>query len=63
MTADDHTTTLLVENAPVHFARTLDQMLAFLKARAPGADGKPDPAKGDDVRDLRWKALPSVRTK
>ena len=26
---------------PVHFARTLDQMLAFLKARIPGPDGKP----------------------
>jgi len=35
-------TDLLFESAPVHFARTLEQMLAFLKARAPGADGKPD---------------------
>ncbi|TXI11450.1 MAG: catalase [Rhizobium sp.] len=32
----------LFENAPVHFARTLDQMLAFLRARVPAADGKPD---------------------
>jgi len=36
---------LLVENAPVHFARSLDQMLGFLQARAPGADGKPDAEK------------------
>lgn len=42
---DGHDTNLLFESAPVHFARTLDQMLAFLKARAPGADGKPDPGK------------------
>lgn len=33
---------ILVENAPVHFAKSLDQMLAFLKARAPGAGGAPD---------------------
>ena len=42
---DDHSSDLLLENAPVHFARTMDQMLAFLKARLPGADGKPDPAR------------------
>ena len=41
----DHQSDILVENAPVHFAKTLDQMLAFLKARTPGADGKPDPEK------------------
>ncbi|AWN51058.1 catalase family peroxidase [Methylobacterium sp. 17Sr1-1] len=35
-------THLLFENAPVHFARTLDQMLGFLQVRAPGADGKPN---------------------
>ena len=39
---DDHRSDILVESAPVHFARTLDQMLAFLKARIPGPDGKPD---------------------
>jgi catalase len=39
---DDHRSDILVESAPVHFARTLDQMLAFLQARIPGADGKPD---------------------
>jgi catalase len=42
---DDHRSDILAESAPVHFARTLDQMLAFLKARVPGADGKPDIAK------------------
>ena len=41
----NQTSDLLVENAPVHFAKTLDQMLAFLQARRPGADGKPDPEK------------------
>ncbi|MBB3543045.1 MULTISPECIES: catalase family peroxidase [unclassified Rhizobium] len=42
---EGQTSDILVESAPVHFARTLDQMLAFLKARIPGADGKPDPSK------------------
>ncbi|GEP03051.1 catalase-related peroxidase [Methylobacterium oxalidis] len=36
-------THLLFENAPVHFARTLDQMLGFLQVRAPGPDGKANP--------------------
>lgn len=40
--SDDHPTHLLFENAPVHFAKTLDQMLGFLRARAPGPDGKPN---------------------
>ena len=39
---NDHRSDVLVQSAPVHFARTLDQMLAFLKARTPGPDGKPD---------------------
>ena len=39
---DDHRSDILVQSAPVHFARTLDQMLAFLEARIPGPDGKPD---------------------
>ncbi|MBB4369714.1 catalase [Bradyrhizobium sp. cir1] len=42
---DDHRSDILVESAPVHCARTLDQMLAFLEARMPGPDGKPDMAK------------------
>ena len=42
---DDHRSDILAQSAPVHFARTLDQMLAFLKARIPGPDGKPDMKK------------------
>jgi len=42
---DSHRSDILVQSAPVHFARTLDQMLAFLKARIPGAEGKPDMKK------------------
>ncbi|MEM5388578.1 catalase family peroxidase [Paraburkholderia phymatum] len=38
-------TDVLTESAPVHFAKNLDQMLAFLKARIPGPDGKPDAEK------------------
>lgn len=38
----DHRSDILTQSAPVHYARTLDQMLAFLKARIPGPDGKPD---------------------
>ena len=34
---------ILTQSAPVHFARTLNQMLAFLQARRPGPDGRPDP--------------------
>jgi catalase len=36
---------IFTQSAPVHFARTLDQMLAFLAARIPGPDGKPDREK------------------
>ena len=42
---EGHRSDILVQSAPVHFARTLDQMLAFLKARIPGPDGKPDMEK------------------
>jgi len=42
---DGHRSDILTESAPVHFARTLDQMLAFLKARNPASDGKPDMEK------------------
>jgi len=41
----DHRSDLLTQSAPVHFARTLDQMLAYLKARVPGANGRPDMKK------------------
>ncbi|WP_271589084.1 catalase [Bradyrhizobium sp. CCBAU 53415] len=36
---------IFTQSAPVHFARTLDQMLAFLQTRMPGTDGKPDTAQ------------------
>jgi catalase len=39
---EGHTSDVVLENAPVHFARTLDQMRAFIRARIPGPDGKPD---------------------
>ncbi|UQR60964.1 catalase family peroxidase [Bradyrhizobium sp. C-145] len=41
----DHRSDILTESAPMHFARTPDQMLAFLEARIPGPDGRPDEAK------------------
>ncbi len=50
-------TDLLVESAPVHFARTLDQMLGFLQARAPGDDGKPDAAKVKTFSDANPETL------
>jgi catalase len=37
-----HRSDILAQSAPIHFAKTLDQMLAFLKARVPGPDGSPD---------------------
>lgn len=43
--SDGERSEILTQSAPVHFARTLDQMLAFLQARMPGADGKPDMAQ------------------
>ncbi len=36
---------LVLVNAPIHFAQTLEQMIGFLAARAKGPDGKPDPEK------------------
>ena len=42
--SDGQRSEIFTQNAPVHFARTLDQMLAFLKARIPGPDGKIDVA-------------------
>lgn len=35
----------VMANAPIFFAKSPDQMLAFLQARLPGADGKPDAEK------------------
>ena len=42
---DGHRSDILAQSAPVHFARTLDQMLAYLKARTPRPGGKPDMRK------------------
>ncbi len=38
-------TSFVMVNAPINFVKSPEQMLAFLQARLPGADGKPDPAK------------------
>jgi catalase len=38
----DQRSDILTQSAPVHYARTLDQMLAFLKVRIPGPDGRPN---------------------
>jgi catalase len=38
----DRRSDILTQSAPVHYARTPDQMLAFLNARLPRVDGKPD---------------------
>lgn len=38
-------TEFVMVNAPINFVKSPEQMLAFLQARLPGADGKPDPAK------------------
>jgi catalase len=43
--SDGQRSELFTQNAPVHFARSLDQMLDFLKARMPGPDGKIDAAR------------------
>ena len=43
--SDGQRSDIFTQSAPVHFARTLDQMLAFLAARILGPDGKPDWAK------------------
>ncbi|SFJ53104.1 catalase [Bradyrhizobium sp. Gha] len=40
-----HRSDILTQSAPVHYAKTLDQMLAFLKAHSPRADGRRDPVK------------------
>lgn len=43
--AGDAPTDLVTISAPVFFAKTPAQVLGFLQARFPGADGKPDPEK------------------
>jgi catalase len=42
---DGQRSEIFAQSAPVHFARTLDQMMGFLAAHAPGPDGKPDREK------------------
>lgn len=37
-----HRSDILAQSAPMHFAKTLKQMLGFLRARMPGPDSKPD---------------------
>lgn len=37
-------TEFVMVNAPINFVKSPEQMLGFLKARLPAADGKPDPA-------------------
>jgi catalase len=48
---------ILFENAPVHFAKTQQQMLEFLKVRTPGPDGKPDAAKVKAFSDANPETL------
>jgi catalase len=38
-------TEFVMVNAPINFVSSPEQMLAFLKAREPGADGRPDQAR------------------
>lgn len=38
-------TEFVMVNAPINFVKSPQQMLGFLQARLPGADGKPDPEK------------------
>jgi catalase len=40
--SDGQRSEIFTQSAPIHFARTLDQMQAFLAARNPGPDGRPD---------------------
>lgn len=41
----DGQTEFVMVNAPVNFVKSPEQMLAFLQARLPGSDGKPDAEK------------------
>ncbi|MCA6124920.1 catalase [Bradyrhizobium sp. WSM 1704] len=43
--SNGHRSDMLTQSAPVHYARTPDQMLAFIKARIPGPDGRLDAAR------------------
>lgn len=59
--ADDQRSDILTESAPVHFAKTLDQMHAFLKVRHPGPDGKPDAALLKAFSDANPETLHQAR--
>jgi catalase len=52
-----HGSDLLLQNAPVHFAKSPEQMLAFLQARAPGPEGKPDAEKVKAFSDANPETL------
>ena len=54
---EGHTSDLVFESAPVHFAKNLPQMLAFLRARVPGPDGKPDHEKVKAFSDANPETL------
>ena len=41
----DHRSDILTHSAPVHYAKTPAQMMAYLKAHIPGPDGLPDSEK------------------
>ncbi|MBR1206068.1 MULTISPECIES: catalase [unclassified Bradyrhizobium] len=41
----NHRSDILAQDCPVHYARTLEQMIAFLEVRVPGPDGKLDSEK------------------
>lgn len=63
-------TEFVMVNAPVNFVKSPEQMLGFLEARLPGADGQSDPAKikafsdanpetGNQTRWLMSKPIPA----
>ncbi len=41
----EHRSDIIMQSAPVHYARTPSQMLAFLNVHRTGPDGRPDPEK------------------
>ena len=61
ITTGEAVSEFLMENAPVHFARTQEQMLAFLQARRPGAGGGPDAAKVKAFSDANEETLNQSR--
>jgi catalase len=54
-------TEFVMINAPINFARTPAQMLGFLQARAPGADGRPDPEKIKAFTDANPETMNQAR--